>query len=146
MAVVEWNDTTGEPVPGTKDAQGCTKLQSLKSRIGAAGAHVNASVPRWCRSRPVQLIRIQRGDAPEVSARISRVMHEDQQGSSSTVMEPAMEVLLESEEQMARNKEKGRGKRQRANSHAAPPTTAQVHLKTGRAFDRAGGGMAEDDW
>ena len=32
-----------------------------------------------------------------------------------------MEVLLESEEQMARNKEKGRGKRQRPNGPPAPP-------------------------
>jgi hypothetical protein len=35
-------------------------------------------------------------------------------------MEPTMEVLLESEEQMGRNQEKGRGKRQRPNGPPAP--------------------------
>jgi hypothetical protein len=45
--------------------------------------------------------------------------------------EPVMEVLLESEEQMARNKQKGRGKRQRP---AGPPAAspAVVAEQTGR--------------
>ena len=42
-----------------------------------------------------------------------------------------MEVLLESEEQMARNKEKGRGKRQRPNGPPAP-SPAAVADQTGR--------------
>ena len=42
-----------------------------------------------------------------------------------------MEVLLESEEQMGRNKEKGRGKRQRPNGPPAP-TPAAIANQTGR--------------
>src|SRR5208337_623718 len=42
-----------------------------------------------------------------------------------------MEVLLESEEQMDRNKEKGRGKRQRPNGPPAP-TPAAIANQTGR--------------
>src|SRR5208283_6153864 len=42
-----------------------------------------------------------------------------------------MEVLLESEEQMGRNKEKGRGKRQRPNGPPAP-TPAAIADQTGR--------------
>jgi hypothetical protein len=42
-----------------------------------------------------------------------------------------MEVLLESEEQIGRNKEKGRGKRQRPNGPPAP-TPAAIADQTGR--------------
>jgi hypothetical protein len=42
-----------------------------------------------------------------------------------------MEVLLESEEQMGRNKQKGRGKRQRPNGPSAP-SPAIVAEQTGR--------------
>jgi hypothetical protein len=51
-----------------------------------------------------------------------------------------MEVLLESEEQMGRNKEKGRGKRQRPNgpSAASPATVAD---QTGRLLTER-----EADW
>jgi hypothetical protein len=55
-------------------------------------------------------------------------------------MEPAMEVLLESEEQMARNKEKGRGKRQRPNGPPAS-TPAAVADQTGRVLTER-----EADW
>jgi hypothetical protein len=46
-------------------------------------------------------------------------------------MEPTMEVLLESEEQMARNRGKKRGKRQRPNGPPVP-TPAVVAEQTGR--------------
>ena len=51
-----------------------------------------------------------------------------------------MEVLLESEEQMGRNKEKGRGKRQRPNGPPAP-TPASVADQTGRVLTER-----EADW
>ena len=47
-----------------------------------------------------------------------------------------MEVLLESEEQMGRNKEKGRGKRQRPNGPPAP-TPPAVADQTGRVLTGA---------
>jgi hypothetical protein len=46
-------------------------------------------------------------------------------------MQPTMEVLLESEEQMARNRGKNRGKRQRPNGPPAP-LPAAVAEQTGR--------------
>jgi hypothetical protein len=49
----------------------------------------------------------------------------------STGKDPAMEVRLESEEQMGRNKRKGRGKRQRPNGPPAH-SPAVVAAQTGR--------------
>ena len=51
-----------------------------------------------------------------------------------------MEVLLESEEQMGRNKAKGRGKRQRPNGPPAPPPAA-VADQTGRLLTER-----EEEW
>ena len=52
-----------------------------------------------------------------------------------------MEVLLESEEQMGRNKQKGRGKRQRPAGPPAP-SPAVVADQTGRIIGRAGARVA----